>query len=118
MGEGHSYNKYIGSEKKIPNRLDEKKRDLSPHRKQNTKHREQKKHIKAEREKNQIINKLDPLELNLTSRQMSILFSLKALYKMFKRPEMPFQTIYPAKILFTIDGENKIFHDKFKYEQY
>jgi hypothetical protein len=31
---------------------------------------------------------------------------------------MSAQTTVPSKILITIDGENKIFHDKAKFKQY
>jgi len=31
---------------------------------------------------------------------------------------MPAQAIYPTKLSITIDGENKIFHDKTKFTQY
>ena len=39
-------------------------------------------------------------------------------YVDIKRPQMPAQTTIPSKLSITIEGQNKIFHDKTRFNQY
>ena len=71
--------------------------------------------LRDTKEKGQVIYKGRPLYRLLSGNNES---QKVKHYLDIKRPRMSAQTTYPAKLSITIDGQNKILHDRTRFKQY
>ena len=99
----------MGSEKKI-----------SSHNYQNTKCTEQRKNIKSCRGKGQVTCNGRPIRFtpDFSTETMKARSALSEDMQNLREQECQPRLLYPAKFSINIDGENKIFQDKTKFNQY
>jgi len=76
--------------------------------------------LKAVREKGQVTCKGRPIRItpDFSPETMKVRRSWADLIQIIREHNCQHRLLYPAKISITIDGENKIFHDKTKCTQY
>ena len=100
--------KWIGPEKKI----------VLSHNNENNKCTEQRKDIKSCRGKCQIPYKDRPLKIapDFSSESLKVRRSWVDVIQTIKKHKCKPSILYPAKLLFSIDGETKMFHDKTKFK--
>jgi hypothetical protein len=104
---------------RTPNKLDQKRFSSCHIIIKRTKPQKKERLLKAVREKGQVIYKGRPIKIipdvsPETMKARSWADVIETLREHKCQPRLP----YPAKLSITIDGENKIFHDKTKFTQY
>jgi hypothetical protein len=76
--------------------------------------------LKSVRKKGQVTYKGRPIRItpDFSPETMKARRSWAGVIQILREHKCQPRLLYPAKLLITIDGENKIFHDKTKFTQY
>jgi hypothetical protein len=104
---------------RTPNRLDQK-RNSSHHIIKTPNALNKERILKAVRKKGQVTYKGRPIRIvpDFSPETMKARRSWADVTQTLRQHNCQSRLLYPAKLSITIDGENKIFHDKTKFTQY